>query len=210
MADEPNLQAACAVQTPEDKLKLYEKWAETYDADFVQATTYRFPKSVTQSYVDAGGRSPCLDAGCGTGALGEHFPESAVVDGLDLSSEMPALAHRKKLYRNLIEAKLKEPLDLGDETFSGLVSSGTFTYGHIGPEALPELVRVLAPGAVAIITVRPEVWGDLDFDQTFEALQANGYVSAPEIAEERVYSDSTRAPEGHDEDFGLIVTFRHI
>ncbi|WP_299753035.1 class I SAM-dependent methyltransferase [uncultured Boseongicola sp.] len=210
MADEPNLDAAYAVQTPEDNLKLYEKWAETYDADFVQATTYRFPKLVTQSYVDAGGRSPCLDVGCGTGALGEHFPEGAVVDGLDLSPEMLAVAHRKKLYRNLIEADLKEPLDLGDETYSGLVSSGTFTHGHVGPEALPELVRVLAPGAVAIITVRPEVWVDLGFDQTFEALQANGYVSAPEISEERVYADSTRAPEGHDEDVGLIVTFRRL
>jgi len=210
MADDPDLESAYALETPEDNLRLYANWAETYDADFVEATTYRFPRLVTQAYLDAGGDWPCLDVGCGTGALAQHFPDDAVVDGIDLSPEMLTVAERKKLYRKLFEANLKEPLPIADDTYAGLVSSGTFTHGHVGPEALPELVRVLAPGAVAIITVRPEVWVELDFAQTFEALQADGLVNDPDIVEEIVYADPRRAPEGHGEDIGLIVTFRRI
>ena len=210
MADEPDLDSAYALETPEDNLRLYRQWAETYDSEFVEATTYRFPEIVVRTYLEAGGGQPCLDVGCGTGALAEHFPDGAVLDGLDLSPEMLAVARRKGHYRNLIEANLKEPLPLPDSTYAGLVSSGTFTHGHVGAEALPELVRILAPSAFAVITVRPQVWADKGFEPTFEALASDGLVSLPDIAEERVYADPDSAPDGHGDDTGLIVTFRRL
>ncbi len=208
MADDPSLDSAYALETPEDNLRLYRAWAETYDADFVEGTTYRFPQIVTRTYLNQGAGWPCLDVGCGTGALARHFPESAVIDGIDISPDMLAVASRLGLYRRLFEANLKEPLALPDAAYLGLVSSGTFTHGHVGPEALPELVRVLAPGALAVITVRPDVWRDTGFDQAFEALESDGLVTAPSVAEERIYADPDRAPEGHGDDTGLIVTFR--
>ena len=210
MADDPSLDSAYALETPEDNLRLYRAWAETYDADFVEGTSYRFPKVVTRAYLDAGGGWPCLDVGCGTGALARHFPEGAVIDGIDLSPEMLAVAARSGLYRTLMEANLKEPLALPDAAYAGLVSSGTFTHGHVGPEALPELVRVLSSGALAVITVRPEVWTTTRFDDAFEALTGNRLVTTPGITEERIYADPARAPEGHGDDTGYIVTFRRL
>lgn len=210
MNEDPDLESAYALETPEDNLKLYRQWAETYDAEFVEATTYRFPAVVMTSYAAGGGGWPCLDVGCGTGALAENAPEGAVMDGIDLSPEMLAVARRKGLYRNLKAANLKEPLDLPDAAYSGLVSSGTFTHGHVGPEALPELVRVLRPGATGVITVKPQVWVELGFEQMFEALAGDGLVGFPAIVEERVYADRTRAPDGHGDDTGLIVTFRRF
>ena len=210
MPDEPDLDSAYALETPEDNLRLYGTWAESYDTDFVEATTYRFPEVVVRSYLELGGGQPCLDVGCGTGVLGEHFPDGFDVDGLDLSPEMLAVARRKGHYRNLIEANLKEPLPLPDASYTGLVSAGTFTHGHVGAEALPELVRILAPGALGVITVRPQVWMDLDFEPTFEALAADGLVTHPHRAEELVYADPARAPEGHGKDTGYIVSFHRL
>ena len=210
MSDDPDLESAYALETPEDNLKLYGDWAESYDADFVEATTYRFPEAVTRFYLEAGGGWPCLDVGCGTGALAEHFTEEAVIDGIDLSPEMLAVAERKGHYRNLYEANLKESLALPDAAYAGLISSGTFTHGHVGPEALPELVRVMAPGGVAVISVRPQVWVDTGFEQMFDALASDTLVSEPVIAEELVYADPNRAPDGHGHDTGYIVTFRRL
>ncbi|MBT8417419.1 MAG: methyltransferase domain-containing protein [Silicimonas sp.] len=208
MADNPDLESAYALETPEDNLKLYRDWADTYDAEFVDATTYRFPRVVTRTYLDAGGVWPCLDVGCGTGALAVHFPADALIDGIDLSPDMLGVAARKGRYRNLIEANLKETLPIEDAAYNGLVSSGTFTHGHVGPEALPELIRCLAPEAVAVMTVRPQIWRDQLFAPAFGALAEAGAITEPEVLEERVYADSDAAPEGHGDDTGYIVTFR--
>lgn len=210
MPDQPDLERAYAVETPEDNIRLYRDWAESYDADFVEATTYRFPEVVTRTYLELGGAWPCLDVGCGTGVLGEHFPSHAVLDGIDISPEMLAVARRKAHYRDLIAADLKKPLPLPDAAYAGMVSAGTFTHGHVGPEALPELVRVLAPAAVAVITVRPQVWTEAGFESAFGALVRQGQIRPPHRAEERVYADPNRAPEGHADDTGYIVTFRRL
>lgn len=210
MPDDPDLDSAYALETPEDNLRLYRDWAETYDADFVEATTYRFPEVVTRTYLELGGGWPCLDVGCGTGVLAEHLPLDAMVDGIDMSPEMLAVARRKGHYRHLIEANLKEPLRLPDASYAGIVSSGTFTHGHVGPEALPELVRILVPGALAVITVRPQVWHDTGFDEVFGTLIADGLTTAPHRAEEHIYADPNRAPEGHGDDTGFVVTFRRL
>lgn len=210
MADNPDLETAYAVQTPEDNLKLYRDWAKTYDVDFVEATTYRLPEVVARTYLEAGGGSPCLDVGCGTGVLAEHFPTDVVLDGVDISPEMLAVAEHKNHYRRLIEANLKDKLDIADASYAGLVSSGTFTHGHVGPEALPELVRVLAPNAVAVITVRPQVWDDKGFDRVSHALCRDGLITDPHKSEELVYADPTSAPKGHGMDTGYVVIFRRL
>lgn len=208
MPDDPDLERAYNLKTPEDNRRLYGQWAKTYDTDFVEATTYRFPEVVTKTYLDAGGTWPCLDVGCGTGVLAEHLPRDATIDGLDLSREMLAIAQGKGLYRSLFEANLKQPLPIQDAAYRGIVSSGTFTHGHVGPEALPELVRVLTPQAVAVITVRPAVWRDQLFAPVFGAMVEDGLIGKPDIAEERVYASRDRAPEGHGDDTGFVVTFR--
>ena len=210
MSDDPDLESAYALKTPEDNKRLYRKWAETYDADFVTGTTFRHPDVVARMYVEAGGRWPCLDVGCGTGVMAEKLPPQAVLDGIDISPEMLSVARRKGRYRNLLEADLTQPLDLPDATYAGLVSTGTFTHGHVGPEALSELVRVLAPGALAVIGVRPEVWVEKGFEVVFDALVSDLLVSTPSICEEAVYADAARAPDGHADDTGYIVTFQRL
>ncbi len=208
MADKPDLERAYALETTEDNKRFYRDWAETYDAVFVAETSYQLPDLVAQTFVDQGGGWPVLDAGCGTGVLGERLPRGAVIDGVDLSAEMLDVAQSKGRYRRLIEADLKAPLPLETGIYSGLISAGTFTHGHVGPEAFHELFRVLARGALGVISVKPEVWERYGFDEALEAHGQDGVIVDVEVRHVPVYRDPDMAPVGHGDDAGLIVSFR--
>lgn len=207
---DPDLDSAYALETPADNLALYGTWAETYDADFVQGTAFRLPGLVADAYVTLGGTWPCLDVGCGTGAVARALPKGAVVDGLDLSPHMLAVAKRTGEYRALIEANLKHPLPLPDASYNGLLSSGTFTHGHVGPEALDHLIRVLAKGAVAAISIRDQVWDTQNFARAFDGFVASGAISPPRRTAQRIYQSHNTAPPGHGDDMAFITTFRRM
>ena len=51
MADDPDLDSAYALETPEDNLALYKTWAESYDADFVDGAEYRLPDLVVRRFL---------------------------------------------------------------------------------------------------------------------------------------------------------------
>ncbi|MGI9389292.1 MAG: class I SAM-dependent DNA methyltransferase [Boseongicola sp.] len=210
MADDPDLDSAYALETSDDNKRLYKEWAERYDAEFVDGTTFRFPALIAHAYLVAKGKWPCLDVGCGTGAVAEQLPSDAILDGLDLSPEMLAVAAQKKRYRHLYEANLKKPLPFEDASYAGFVSSGTFTHGHVGAEALDELVRVTHPGGIAVLSVKPEIWENLGFGTTFARLTQTGMIDDFGWTEEPIYGDPAKAPEGHGDDTGRIVHFRRI
>ncbi|QMU58698.1 MAG: methyltransferase domain-containing protein [Boseongicola sp.] len=210
MADKPDLDSAYALNAADDNRQFYRDWAASYDEVFVAETSYQLPDMVAATYLQLAGEWPCLDAGCGTGALGEHLAFGAVVDGVDLSSDMLAVAATKGRYRNLVEANLKEQLPFDDGEYAGLISSGTFTHGHVGPEAFDELTRILRSDALAVISIKPEVWESHAFGPAFDVLVGKGLITGPEIAEVNVYRDPTMAPDGHGDDRGLIVTFRKV
>lgn len=210
MMEDPDLDGAYALTTPEDNLALYKTWARTYDADFVEASGFRFPRLVAEAIVHAGVDGPVLDVGCGTGAVAEHMPEDIVIDGLDLSPAMLAVARGKGRYRRLIEANLKEPLPLPDASYSGMVSSGTFTHGHVGGEALTELVRVLAPGALAAVSIRDEIWDSMGFGAALTDLADRALISLPKRQAERIYASADTAPDGHAEDLAFLTTFQRL
>lgn len=210
MPDDPDLDSAYALETPEDNKRLYQAWAKNYDAEFVTGTEFRFPSLIAQAYMNAGGEWPCLDVGCGTGAVAENLPRGAVLDGLDISPEMLAVAATKSLYRHLFEVNLKETLPFEDASYAGFVSSGTFTHGHVGAEALDELVRVMRPDGVAVFSVKPEIWDALGFGVTLDRLTGAGLITDLRWSEELVYGDPAKAPDGHGDDTGRIVHFRRI
>jgi len=208
---DPDLNAAYALNGPEDCRRLYAAWADSYDHDFARAMDYRLPRLVAQAFLAAGGTGPeggaVLDVGAGTGLLGlalrgEGF--EGPVDGLDLSPEMLALAGRLGLYRELLNADVTRPLELAGG-YGGLVSSGTFTHGHVGPSALPGLLALLRPGALVAISVNAGVWAEQGFAAALDAL-------APcdlSLAEAAIYGPAADGLDpGHAADRALIVTFR--
>lgn len=132
------------------------------------------------------------------------------MDGVDISPEMLAEAKRKGRYRELIEADLTKPLPFPDAGYAGLTSSGTFTHGHVGPEALLELMRVLQPGAVCAISGNQAFFEAAGFRQAFKSLCGEGAISHPTIREERIYEVGATPPEGHENDMGYVIVFNRL
>ncbi|MEE4238732.1 MAG: class I SAM-dependent methyltransferase [Anderseniella sp.] len=155
------LGAVYEAKTPGEVARLYDGWAESYDAEMAKAG-YRHP-SICLALISRHlprGSAPLLDAGAGTGLVGEWlgiigYPE---VEALDISKGMLAVAAAKNVYTRLHEAALGSPLPFADGHFAGVVSAGVFTTGHVGPEGLDELVRICRPGGVIVLTVKTSVW----------------------------------------------------
>lgn len=156
-----HLGAVYGATVPDEVAAAYDAWAESYDAEMTQ-TGYRHPSiglALLARYLPRGA-VPILDAGVGTGLAGPWYgilgwPE---IWGVDISEGMLAVAARKGAYAHLSRAVLGERLEFSDGQFAGVISTGVFTTGHVGAEALPELVRITAPGGVIVLTVKETLW----------------------------------------------------
>jgi hypothetical protein len=62
-----------------------------------------------------------------------------------------------------------------DGQLAGAVSAGVFTTGHVGPEGLDELVRVVRSGGVIVLTVKDQLWS-ASFEQHVGELSTHGLV----------------------------------
>lgn len=144
-----------------DVATLYDKWAETYDAEMA-AAGYRHPSialALLARHLPKGA-APLLDAGAGTGLIGQWlqimgYPQ---VEALDISEGMLAVARTKKCYSAFHVLGLGGPLPFADGQFAGIVSAGVFTSGHVGVEGLDELVRSCAKGGAIVLTVKGALW----------------------------------------------------
>ena len=140
---------------------LYDDWAATYEAEMA-AAGYRHPTiclALLARHLPRGA-APLLDAGAGTGLLGEWlgiagYPE---VEALDISQGMLDIAAAKGVYSRLHRRGLGGPLPFVDGHFAGIVSAGVFTTGHVGAEGLDELIRICRPGGIIVLTVKTTLW----------------------------------------------------
>lgn len=206
MAKTPGLDAAYDLSGPESVRELYAAWADTYDTAFADERGYDLHRKIARYFVGAGGRSPVLDVGAGTGLVGEVLTAQGVrpVDGTDISEEMLAVARAKGCYRRCFSSDITEPLPLADDSYAGIVSAGTFTLGHLGPEPLEELLRITQPGGVLAITVNAEHWEAARFGAAFEKLAP--LIDGLHRARVAIYAEG--AAHDHAADLGYIVTFR--
>ena len=203
MSDDPRLEKAYGLKTPDDSRKLYADWAESYESDFVAANGYVLHLNVAGAFAGAGGRGPALDMGAGTGICGEALAERGVrdIDGTDISPEMLDQAAHKGVYRKLFPGDILAGLDVPDESYAGVVSSGTFTLGHVGPEGLDEVVRLLAPDGLAVIAVRDAHYEAEGFDAKIQALEPLlARVTRP-LA--RIYTET--ATGDHADDMAILL-----
>jgi predicted TPR repeat methyltransferase len=182
------LTAVYSAKSPAEIARAYDEWAATYDSDMAKAGY--FHPSICLALLARHlprGAAPLLDAGAGTGLIGQWlgligYPH---VEALDISEGMLAVAAAKNIYAALHCAALGESLPFPDNHFAGMVSTGVFTTGHVGAEGLDELVRATKPGGVIVVTVKDSVWKD-GFAAKISALSASGAVSVLEQTAEYV------------------------
>ena len=168
MAD--SLRRAYALTDAADAENFYNEWADHYEND-LENLKYRSPQAAVDTlvkYVDekdmpSGDKLQILDAGCGTGLDAQCLNQSkladhVLVDGLDLSPGMLAVAQRHDLYCKLEVADLSKCINCNDSCYDIALCVGTLTKGHVGPQLLNELVRVTRPAGLVIATVHDEIW----------------------------------------------------
>lgn len=201
------LGTAFSIRSPEDCLRVYRDWAASYDASFARDMEYLLPAHVAGAFVAAGGQGPVLDVGAGTGLLAERLREQGFdgeIDAIDLSPDMLERARAKGIYRALHAGDITKPLPLNG--YRGIVSSGTFTRGHVGPEALPFLLEVAERGAQFALSINAAVYAARGFDRALHDLPA---VTALQLVEVEVYGAAAQTLDpDHAADRAMIALFR--
>ena len=198
---------AYSLKTPQDNVALYRDWARTYDEDFVGPMDYRVAENTAGVLIQRwDGEAPVLDVGAGTGEVGLHLRRAGVgpVDGLDISGEMLAVAVEKGACRKAIVGDLTARVPIDDCAYGAVISAGTFTLGHVGPEGLDECLRVGRSGALYAISVNPDHWVEKGFEAKFDALAPR--IRDFEIVRIRGYGPKATGP--HKDDIFNVCVFR--
>tara|TARA_B100000965_G_scaffold380673_1_gene377427 strand:- start:81 stop:713 length:633 start_codon:yes stop_codon:yes gene_type:complete len=208
MSSKKGLNDAYSVKTPEDNIKLYKVWASSYDDDFAKKNDYRSPVLISNYYDKYSNKNdvPILDVGAGTGLIAEVMNKKNTIDidAIDISPEMLESAKSKNCYNKLIEADLTKNLDIDNNYYGAIVSAGTFTHGHIGPNALDELLRVTKPSGLFVITIHSKVYVNQNFEQKFQDI--NEQITDLTFHEEKAYGNNPDKDHGNDTVF--ITVFR--
>lgn len=208
---DPDLSGALTLTSPEACLAHYRAWADSYDAGFAKDMEYLLPAHVAAAFLSAGGGSPVLDVGAGTGLLAERLRDmgqTGPIDAVDFSAEMLGRAAEKGIYRSLAQADITTAIPL-PRAYGGMVSSGTFTAGHVGPEALPNLLALALPGAQFALSVNLRVWASMGFDRALQDLLAEGRIEALQRIEVEVYGAAAAGIDpSHAADRAQVVLFR--
>ena len=207
MTDQPTLKNAYALQSVDDVKDLYRDWAETYDMGFSMSQGYQIPREVALAFVCAGGGGPVLDVGAGTGLVGEQLQTLGIneIDGVDLSAEMLKVAKVKGHYRHLMNADVTRPLP-NNRRYSGIVSAGTFTLGHVGPEGVIALLAAAVPQALFVISVNARHFESAGFSAMLDDLKDQ--ITDVTFKDVRIYDD--RADEVHRDDIARLLVFRTV
>ncbi len=167
---------AYSAKSPEEVSGCYDKWAEEYETP-MKNVGYLHPAMVAAMMTRhlPSGAGPILDAGAGTGIMAEilialGYPE---VFGFDGSKSMLDAAAAKKVYVELRQMYLGQPLDYPDNRFASAVAAGVFTQGHAPLTGLDELIRVVRPGGHVIFSVA-RTYLDGPFQEKRDDLEGRG------------------------------------
>ena len=163
---------------------IYKNWAKKYEDDVINLAGYvghLITSELLLSYL-RNTQAKIFDAGCGTGLVGEILNKNSFQNliGVDFSQEMLNIAKQKNVYQSLDLVDLTKKLDYEDNVFDAVICAGTFTCGHVGPDALREMVRITKQGGYICFTVRKQEWeaspymqiiNDLEDSQAWQKLE---------------------------------------
>ena len=173
-----HLHSAFGAKSSQEAAEVYDSWAEDYERR-VLSWGYATPAVASWffgRYVQPSDGAAVLDAGAGTGMMGDVLSPLGYHDltAIDISERMLDFARNKGLYKHLRQMELGSQLDLPTDAFSAVVSTGVFTAGHAPPESFDdELIRATRSGGY-MISVRTDVYEEGGFKDKQEALEREG------------------------------------
>lgn len=175
VTDNQTLEKVYTAKNHKELMEAYKDWAVDYDTDTVERFGYVAHFASAEALDRALDKKDAyiLDAGCGTGLVGESLVKKGYnkIDALDYSKEMLKESERKGIYRRHIQADLSKPLDMKTNYYDAVVCTGTFTYGHVNATAFDELIRITRPGGIICFTIREGAYEDYGYRQHMIALE---------------------------------------
>lgn len=184
----------------------YDEWTTSYEDD-VLSWGYDAPQHAVEllaSRLKPEDHPQLLDAGCGTGLVGQALKAKGFHDvvGIDLSPDSLDLAAKTRSYRALAEADFGElPLNLSDGSFGGLLSVGVLSYVANLEEVLREFCRVVHPKGTIVVTERSDLFDERQTGEIFKALEADETWKIITVTEPMPYLP------GHAEFVGVEVRY---
>lgn len=180
-ADAPKrfLDKAYSVRSDEETRALYDRWSEVYDEELSE-NDYRQPQRCAEALaalVPPRSETEVLDVGCGSGLSGIalHAAGYGVIDGCDFSTGMLGKARLSGAYRRLFEADLNAPpLDAPDAAYDAATCVGVFSFGHVMPDALDDIMRVVRPGGALVIGLNDKFYQDGALTAKLDRLERDG------------------------------------
>ena len=158
----------------EELLKYYQDWTkkDKYNRDMIDLN-YVAPKetvSVLKKYT-LSNNCKILDAGCGTGLVVIELKKNGYsnIDGVDFSQDMLDLVP-KKIYKKIEKIDLNKSLKFNTNVYDAIICVGTFTYGHVKPHALDELIRIIKNKGLICFTVNEGIYEKYGFDNKIKEL----------------------------------------
>ena len=155
-ASTDKLHRAYHAKDASETAEVYDDWAAEYE-QHMKNVGYTHPAMVAAMVARhvAPTDERVLDAGAGTGVLGEILSALGYpnLSGLDASEGMLKVAGLKENYRDLSHQFLGQTLTFDEDCFALVASSGVFTQGHAPLDGLDELIRVTEPGGHLVFSV---------------------------------------------------------
>jgi predicted TPR repeat methyltransferase len=202
------LENAYKLSTPEDNADYYDAFASTYDTDFAGTLGYHYPAAIAAAYRNAATETdtPIVDIGCGTGLVASalNLPREQI-DGVDISAEMLRVSEEKELYRSLYRVDLTKALDVTANDYGAVLSAGTFTSGHLGPEPLESLLDIARAHALFVIGVKKAFFQEAGFEAVLQDMKARGLIKDLQVAEVPMYA---KAGHDHSDDTAFALVYR--
>ena len=162
------------LKTTEEIMKYYDEWGtdNKYDKDMIE-WDYTGPKETVDTFKKYANNKEIkiYDAGCGTGLVGVELKKNGYTnfDGVDLSEKLLDLVPNG-LYRNLSKADLNIPLNISDNKYDAILCVGTFTFGHVKPQALDEFIRIIKNKGLICFTINEGIYEEYGFDKKINEL----------------------------------------
>jgi ubiquinone/menaquinone biosynthesis C-methylase UbiE len=163
--------------TSEELLKYYQDWTKKnkYNQDMIN-WKYTAPQEtvlVLKKYA-LNNKYKILDAGCGTGLVGIELKKCGYsnIDGVDFSQNMLDLIPQG-IYKKIEKVDLNKPLKFKTNMYDVVMCVGTFTYGHVKPQALDELIRITKNGGLICFTINEGIYEEYGFDNKIKELTNN-------------------------------------
>ena len=165
------------IKTSEELLKYYQNWTNNnkYNKDMID-WNYSAPQetvSILKKYA-LNKNSKILDAGCGTGLVGIELKKYGYsnIDGVDFSQNMLDLVPQG-IYKKIEKVDLNKLLKFKNNTYDVVMCVGTFTYGHVMPKALDELIRITKNKGLICFTINEGIYEEYGFDNKIKELSSN-------------------------------------